>query len=140
LTREQKSKLRDIIEALILSYTKNREKIENSQGTYIFNININENKVKSEVNLDPELLLKKVKILEEQKKEAKQIIGFYENEIENLKREQKELKKQLDNYSLKIKTLQDKITKIKSYLKWIEDDPKIIRNILMNIKEILGVS
>lgn len=105
------------------------------------NINLNYNKLDTNItNIDPELLLKKVKMLEEQKKEAKEIIKYYENEITLLKKDKEELRKQLQQYNQKNRQLQEKIQRIKSYLKWIEDDPKIIRNILMNIKEILGVS
>ncbi|RLE83483.1 MAG: hypothetical protein DRJ67_12065 [Thermoprotei archaeon] len=59
----------------------------------IVNLNINRNE--NTIALDPAILERKAKILEREKRELKEIINYYEREIEQLRRENKELQKML---------------------------------------------
>ena len=63
----------------------------------ILNINENHavNKSETKLTIDPEILEKKVKLLEREKRDLKEIIQSYEAEIERYKRDVKELEKRL---------------------------------------------
>ena len=91
LTLEEKRELRDMFEQLVAGY------VEQAHGPRkIININIavakNQN---TSIQMDPEVLQKENQILKEEKRKLKEIVKFYEEELERARKDIAELQKRL---------------------------------------------
>ena len=86
LGRRRKMLVRDALEALILAISED-SKINPLTTPQIFNININmaKSEVRTQPSIDPSILQEKIRMLEEENRELRQLLRFYKEKFEKVR-------------------------------------------------------
>ena len=121
------------IEALIIAYCTNRERIVSEGKVYNFNINISSSK--SIIGYDEEILKKKLEILEKEKNDLKYILRKLDEENKKYQKDSEELLRKINHISRERNEIAKKLQLIRDVLQdEYYDTPirkiKAIRNIL----------